>query len=61
MNLFKTFSLKWWQGGVFKVGMLGLGIAVGACLHSAFVPYLTLILAVAIVCLAYVTYVWAKQ
>ena len=61
MNLFKTFSLTWWQAGVFKAGMFGIGTAFGACLHSYFIPYLTIILAAAIACLAYVTYVWAKQ
>jgi hypothetical protein len=30
MNLFKTITLKWWQTGVFKWGMLAVGIAVGA-------------------------------
>ena len=30
MNLFKTFTLTWWQAGIFKVGLLALGIAVGA-------------------------------
>jgi hypothetical protein len=29
MNLFKTLTLKWWQTGIFKAGMLALGIAVG--------------------------------
>ena len=25
LNLFKTFTLKWWQGSLFKLGMLALG------------------------------------
>ena len=30
MNLFKTFTLKWWQGALFKWGVFALGIAAGA-------------------------------
>jgi hypothetical protein len=30
MNILKTFTLKWWQTGLFKFGMLALGIAIGA-------------------------------
>ena len=61
MNLFKTFTMKWWQAGIFKVGMWGAGIAVGTYWHELFAGYLAILVAVAIVCLTYVTYVWAKQ
>jgi hypothetical protein len=30
MNLFKTFRLKWWQAGYFKLGALASGITIGA-------------------------------
>lgn len=39
MNIFKTFTLKWWQAGVFKVGMLALGISIGAYWHDVFGGY----------------------
>jgi hypothetical protein len=61
MNLFKSFTLKWWQGGLFKWGMLALGIEVGAYWHDFFASYLLLLMIVAVACLAYVTYVWCKQ
>jgi hypothetical protein len=40
MNISKTFTLKWWQGGLFKWGMLALGIAIGAYWHEYFISYL---------------------
>ncbi|HME11739.1 MAG TPA: hypothetical protein VKF79_02680 [Candidatus Acidoferrum sp.] len=61
MNLFKTFTLQWWQTGVFKWGMLALGIAAGAYWHNFFGSYLLILVIVAAVSLAYVTYVWWKQ
>jgi hypothetical protein len=61
MNPFKTFTLKWWQAGVFKWGMLALGIAIGAYWHDFFGTYLFILMAVAVVSLAYVTYLWWKQ
>ena len=61
LNLFKTFTLKWWQGVFFKWGMLALGIAIGAYWHDFFGGYLPILIIVAVVSLAYVTYVWWKQ
>jgi hypothetical protein len=61
MNIFKTFTLKWWQTSLFKLGMLALGIAIGAYWHSFFGDYLPVLIIVAAVSLAYVTYVWWKQ
>jgi hypothetical protein len=61
MNIFKTFMLKWWQTGLFKLGMLALGIAIGAYWHDFFGGYLLILIAVAAVSLAYVTYLWWKQ
>jgi hypothetical protein len=61
MNLFKTFTLKWWEAGLFKVGLLALGIAIGAYGHLLFDGVLPALLVVAAVSLAYVTCVWLKQ
>jgi len=61
MNMFKTFTLKWWQTGLFKLGMLALGIAIGAYWRDFFGGYLFVLLVVAVVSLAYVSYVWWKQ
>jgi hypothetical protein len=61
MNIFKTFTLKWWQAGVFKLGMLALGIAIGTYWHDVFGGYLLILMIVAVVSLAYITYVWWKQ
>ncbi|MGA2421197.1 MAG: hypothetical protein ABSG69_14040 [Candidatus Acidiferrum sp.] len=61
MNIFKTLTLKWWQTGIFKIGLLALGIAIGAYLHDIFGGYLVVLTVVAALSLAYVTYVWWRQ
>ena len=61
MNLFKTFTLKWWQAGIFKLGMWAIGIAVGAYWHNLFAGFLPTLIAIAAVCLAYTTYIWLQQ
>jgi hypothetical protein len=61
MNLFKTFTLKWWQAGLFKWGMLALGIAVGAYWYEFFGAYLPVLILFAALSLGYITYVWWKQ
>jgi hypothetical protein len=61
MNIFKTFTLTWWQSSLFKFGLIGLGIIVGAYWHDLFAAYFVPIGVVAAICLVYVTYVWWKQ
>jgi len=61
MNIFKTFTLKWWQGGIFKWGVFALGIVVGAYWPAFFAAYIPLLLFVAVVFLGYITYIWVKQ
>jgi len=61
MTLLKTFTLKWWQTGLFKWGMLALGIAIGAFWHDFFGSYLPLLIAIAVLSLTYISYVWWKQ
>ena len=61
MNMFKTFTMKWWQISLFKSGMLTLGITIGAYWHYFFGAYLLILLIVAAISLACVTYLWWKQ
>jgi ABC-type arginine transport system permease subunit len=61
MNLFKTLTLKWWQTSIFKIGMLALGIVVGAYLHDLFGGYLVVLIVIFALSLAYITYIWWAQ
>jgi hypothetical protein len=61
MNVFKTFTLKWWQAALYKWGMLSLGLAAGAYWHELFGGYLAVLLIMAAASLAYVTYAWWNQ
>ena len=61
MNLFKPITFKWWEAGIFKIGMAAFGIAVGAYWPGFFAPLLIPILVVAVICLAYSSYVWLRQ
>jgi hypothetical protein len=61
MNLFKTFTLKWWQTALFKWGLLALGIAIGTCWHDFFGGYLLFLLIFSAISLAYITYAWWRQ
>ena len=61
MTVFKTFTLKWWEGALFKWGMLALGIVVGAYWHEFFGGILAPLIVVAVLTLGYVTYIWWKQ
>ncbi|MDR3526408.1 MAG: hypothetical protein P4L57_03945 [Rhizomicrobium sp.] len=61
MKLLKTFALTWWQAGIFKVGMLALGIVIGAYWQETFCAHLPLLIVIAAASLAYVSYVWWRQ
>jgi hypothetical protein len=61
MNLFKTFTMKWWQAGIFKAGIWALGIAVGAYWHNFFGGILPPLIAFGAACAIYTVAIWLKQ
>ena len=61
MNILKTFTLKWYETSIFKIGMLSLGIAIGTYWHGFFGGYVSVLIVLAAISLAYVTYIWWKQ
>jgi hypothetical protein len=61
MNILKTFTLKWWQTGIFKVGMLASGIAIGAYWHDLFGGHVFVLMVVTVVSLTYVSCLWWRQ
>ena len=61
MNILKTFTLNWWQTGLFKVGTLALGLVIGAHWHGFVSTYIPVLAIIAVISLAYVGYVWLKQ
>ena len=61
MNIFKTFTLTWWQAGLFKIALVSLGIVLGATWSKIFAPWRAALLAVYAVAGAAVTCVWWKQ
>jgi hypothetical protein len=61
MTVLKTFTLKWWETGLFKWGMLALGVAVGAYWHDFFDGFIPVLIAMAVFTLSYITYIWWKQ
>lgn len=61
MNIFKSFTLKWWQGSLLKIAMIAGGVAIGAYWSNFFAPYLIQLIVVALVAGAYISYVWWRQ
>ncbi|HIJ76504.1 MAG TPA: hypothetical protein HPP81_07290 [Deltaproteobacteria bacterium] len=61
MNIFKDFTLKWWQAGIFKLALLSLGITIGSTWPELFRGWTTLLLLVFLVSVAYVTCIWWRQ
>ena len=61
MNLFKSFTLTWWQVGLFKLGMLAAGLLIGAYFRDAVLAAWPVVAVLAIVALGYVSYLWFRQ
>ena len=61
MNIFKPFTLKWWQTGLFKWGILALGIVLGTIWHEFFNGILAVLIILAVASLGYIVYEWWKQ
>jgi hypothetical protein len=61
MNLFKPFTLKWWQGSLFKISMITGGVAIGAYWYQFFMPLIVPFVVIAVLTGIYVSCVWWKQ
>ena len=61
MNFFKPFALKWWQGGLFKIAMVSLGIAIGATWPDLFSGWRPALLIVFVLFSIYLFWIWLKQ
>lgn len=61
MKVFGKYKMDWWEVGSLKFGMFLLGVVAGAYWYSFWVPYLTLILVVAILLVLYLLYAWTAN
>jgi len=61
MNLFKTFTLRWWQAGVFKISLLSLGIIIGATWPEIFNAWRMVLVVLFVFSTAYVLWLWLRQ
>jgi hypothetical protein len=61
MNIFKDFTLKWWQAGIFKLVQLSLGIIIGSTWPELFKGWTPLLFLIFLISGGYVGYVWWKQ
>ena len=61
MTLFRSMTLRWWQISMFKVGLLALGLIIGARWPQFFRPLSVELAFVGIVCLAYIGWVWLRS
>ncbi len=61
MNLFKSFTLKWWQAGLLKVSLISLGIILGVYFQEFFLQWIVLVTIAFVVPAIYIASVWWKQ
>ncbi|MEI6351675.1 MAG: hypothetical protein WCP06_11290 [Verrucomicrobiota bacterium] len=61
MDLFKSFTMTWWQVGIFKTLLLCLGIVLGATWPEIFLAWRSVLLVIFAVATVYISWVWWKQ
>jgi hypothetical protein len=61
MNIRKSFTLRWWQVGIFKLCLLSLGIIVGAYWSELFLSWVPLLSVVFVLSDVYLVPVWWRQ
>lgn len=60
-NLFKTVRLRWFEISIFKVGVLAVGVAIGAYWPDVFGEYINQLVGLAAIALVYIAFVWFRQ
>lgn len=61
MKVFEDYTYKWWEAGVFKVGMLTAGAIVGAFFADFVLDYLAPLVVLAVICIGYTLYASFRQ
>jgi len=61
LNIFKTFTFKWWQAAIFKWSLISLGIILGVYFQAFFLQWIAVVAVVFAVTVIYITGVWLKQ
>ena len=61
MKLFKSYTLTWWQIGIFKLALLAFGAAIGAYWHDFFGANLTALIIIAVIASVYIVLTSLKQ
>ena len=61
MKIFKSYTLTWWQMGIFKLALLAAGAALGAIGHGFFQSNLMALVVIAVVASVYIAYVTLRQ
>lgn len=61
LNIFKSFTLKWWQSSLFKVSVVSFGILLGVYFTDFFSAIEPLLWILMIVPGVYLGYVWIRQ
>lgn len=61
MNLFKSYTYKWWQMGIFKIALLSIGITTGAYWSEIFSSYLNILIIIWIISAIYIMCISFKK
>jgi len=61
MNLFKSYTYKWWQMGIFKIALLSIGINIGAYWSEIFSSYLNILIIIWIISAIYIMCISFKK
>ncbi len=61
MNIFKTWTLRWWEVGLMKLCLISFGIILAVYFYSYLAPLLLLWWVIFVVPTIYLIFVWSKQ
>lgn len=61
MNIFKSFTMKWWQVGLFKLSLASFGIILGVYFQEFFLQWIVPVTIIFVVSTLYISKIWWKQ
>lgn len=56
MKIFKSYTYKWWQLGIFKLALISFGIVIGVYFHPILNDYLLILTILWVVSAGYIIY-----